>query len=399
MARKRRIFGPLTWSTLAFAAVFGSWSLWEIQKPKFQRWQSLRAITAALGSPDGGERGAARMALLEYPSEIARPRLEALLGDPRPAVRAEVLAGLAGSRDDPAGLGELLIASASKDPSPIVRAAAASALAEIAWPGRPGAASARAVATRSEGCRTLRTLLRHDPSPAVRASAAGSLRMAGPDRDSVDALHEALADPDRDVVVAAAITLLTIAGKDDPPANKALLGPVLDPGPRTDRLESTVRLLRADPASHDAAVLGLAKLLGSEDDAVTTDALRCLHHLGPRARAALPALRGLADAPDAQAAPLATEAILAILPEADPESIARLTRTATNPTLIIDRRMDAISRIRALDPSALRGLADSLVDRLADPDPRIRTEAHALLGSLVADTPASRRPAAKPDQR
>ncbi len=397
MARKRRIFGPLTYVTLALAALACAYSGHAIYRSELDAWLELRWATAQIRSDDPAKRTAAENILAGQPAGVARPHFLALLDDPRAEVREHGVRALIRTSGDPAELASALVASAD-DKEVAVRLEAAKGLGEALRLIRDlRFAKPPAAEIKPSALRALRKLL-GDPEPEVREEAAEALEHAGPDDASVASLGSALGDPVPGVRLAAIRALLTLRGKDDEPAVGALVGLVADPRPRIDRALCAQVLTRVGDRANERAVLGLAGLLSSEDGAVRSEALECLQSIGPRARAALPALETLFGDGQAQDRHVAVDVILAILPEKDPKALALRLGAIGDPNLPVDHRVASIQQLRRVDVSKLPEVATILVGQLSDPTEDVRLSAYQLLGLVVQDTPAPKPPAPSPSR-
>lgn len=185
-------------------------------------------------------------------------------------------------------------------------------------------------------------------------------------RQDTSVLLAALQDPDAKVRLAAAHALRRSA-----PA-AAVAAPVLklsleDPLPSV-RFAAATALARID-AEAEAAAPVLAS--GLETDAAA--ALHGLYLLGPRARAALPAL--LSRLPT-------DERVVPVLEEIGSAALPGLTRALSHAEPAARRRAAAV--LRRMGPAA-RSAGPALVERLGDPDPGVRDEAARATAEVLQD--------------
>ncbi len=230
------------------------------------------AIAGVLESAEAGERRAAAWAL-GVAGGAAEPHLEPLArcvrGDDSAGVRATCARALGGigSRGAVAPLVEAL-----GDPSEVVRAAAAQALARVG----PAPADVKALAAAVSS---------HDRY--VAAFAAWSLGNLGAAAElAVDELARALARDETNAVVAGALARIGPAARAAVPELVVALGSADD----GRRWRAARTLGRIGPAA-EAAVAALTAALADPSSVVRAHAARALGRIGPAAKSAAPALQ------------------------------------------------------------------------------------------------------------
>ncbi len=264
MSRKRRVFGPLFYATLALAAlVLVGLRLWELW-PAWQQRRELRSLASDLRSPTS------------FVHRYARDQL----------------AG-AGSAAVP------WLIEATSNPDAGVRLLAYSALGETL--PKPKMAIPALVA----GLR--------DPDVRIRRQAADALGRLGYEAgEGVDGLIGALEDDDLDVRFRAARALERVGGRAGEPALRALLGLLADPiGARFPDRPAIIPIVRGmGPDAESRAIAALIPLVAAGDRPARRSAIECLQILGPRARDATSALeKKAAGDPDLMTRCLAASAL------------------------------------------------------------------------------------------
>ncbi len=398
MPRTRRIFGPLTYATLAAGVLACGYSASVIYLPRVGSWMEYRKAVALLGSDDPGARALAVHTLWDRSIDLAPGHFLAMLGDRRPGVRRDGIAALAILSNDPAGLVPALIAL-TDDGDVGVRVDATTNLGRLAlarWARASAASDSPSASLKAAVTSALRARLA-DPAPEVRSAAAEAIAMGGPDDESADRLRSALVDSDRGVRLAAIKALFAIRRKDDPEANRALVALVIDPRPQVDRALCVATLAKASDDANRQAALGLAGLIGSDDDAIRVDALECLKRLGRRATPAVPALEAILAGEPTQDRSHAADVILAIVPEWSPKAQALRLAIIGDPTMPFDQRAAAVESLRLVPgPPRLPEAAAILIGQLSDPSQFRRAQALELLATVLRDIPAPNPSAASP---
>lgn len=245
MSRKRKIFGPMLFGTLALAFVvlvgLGLWNLW----PRWRQYREMRALAGELRSPD---------VLVSWQA-------------------ADQLA-----RAGAAGIPWLVEAMRNRDPG--VRLLAVSALG-------------RTMPLPREAIPALVVCLR-DTEVRVRRQAADALGRFGPEAAAAtDDLTRALRDRDLIVRFRAARALARIGGAAVEPARRALLDlladPVINQIPNLTVVVPVIR--RLGPKAEAEAIATLIPLIDARDPLIRRTAIEYLEEFGPSARVAIPALK------------------------------------------------------------------------------------------------------------
>jgi HEAT repeat protein len=248
--RRRGVFGPLLYGTLALACLvaggLGLWRLW----PSWRQSLEIRSDASELRDPSALVSGRAADKL---------------------------------SKAGPAAVPWLIDASRDRDAR--VRALAFSAL------GYTLPVPRATVWALIAGLR--------DEDPRARREAADALARIGPDAVMASGgLTEALSDRDPGVRCRAARALWRIGRKASEPVPQALLSLVADPVVASPPVRiDAVEVIRAIGGETEAqAVSALLPLISARDPAVRREAIASLERFGPRAHLAIPALeRALGD--------------------------------------------------------------------------------------------------------
>jgi HEAT repeat protein len=387
---RRRIFGPLTYSTAAISILL--FTLVQLVQLDFKlpkqvgEWLRQRALVAALRADNSGEREAAAAALVRSGSTSALPSLLEASHDSRSELRMLACRYLVKISTEPEAVVPSLLAAAS-DIDPSVRLEAALALSRIEPAAAPQVsvlpAGGTASGFRSEIITALRRLLKDEAS--ATADALGRL---GPDEPSAADLVTATRDQERNVRFAAARALLMVSGPNDPSAGQTLVALVGDPDPIADRRAVLDVVMSANGAVQDQAATVLAGLLSDADTSIDADVIDCLVPLGLRARVALPALGRLLDDDDPAHRALAGIAFATIGGKSAPRAIPALLRILDDPSLALEWRQSALGKIRELDEAELVKATPILIRQLASKNQDVRLAAMEMLGQAVCDTPA-----------
>jgi HEAT repeat protein len=387
---RRRMFGPLFYTTAAIAIFVFTLVQIDAKLPQVVEWQRQRALQGALRADDSREREEAAAALVRSGSRSALPYLLEAARDPRSELRMLACRYLVESSTEHEVVVPSLIAAAS-DIDPSVRLEAALALGRIRLGGASQVAvmSARGTASglRTEIITALRRLLK-DNSSATRVAAADALGHFGPDAATAAHLVTAIRDQKRNVRFAAARALLKVSGPDDPSAGQTLVALVGDPEPIADRRAVLDVVMSASEAVQDQAAAVLAGLLSDVDTSSDADVIDCLVPLGPRARVALPALGRLLDDEDPAHRALAGIAFATIGGKSVPRAIPTLLRILDDLSLAPEWRQSALGKIRELDEAELVNATPILIRQLASKNQDVRLAAMEMLGQVVYDTPA-----------
>ncbi len=388
---RRRMFGPLVYTTAAVAIVLFTLVQIAAGLPKpVVEWQRQRALIGALRAEDYREREAAAAALARSGSKSALPYLLEAAHDSRTELRILACRYLLELSTEQEVVVPSLIAAAS-DIDPSVRLEAAFALGRIPHAGAFQVAVVPAGGTAS-GLRTeiitaLRRLL-NDKASAIRVAAADALGHSGPDAATAADLVTATRDQERDVRFSAARALLKVIGPSDPSAGQTLVALVGDPEPITDRRAVLDVVMSGSEAVQDQAATVLAGLLNDADTSIDADVIDCLMPLGRRARAALPALGRLLDDEDSAHRALAGIAFATIGGKSTPRAIPTLLRILDDLSLAPEWRQSALGKIRDLDEAQLVKATPILIRQLASTNQDVRLTAMEMLGQIIYDTPA-----------
>ena len=388
---RRKVFGPLFYSTVVVALIATAYTEFVTIWPRIEERRRIQSLVSALRGAEPIEWEPAAAALAQRDDGSGLPYLLEAARDARAEVRALACRSLAHVSADPSAVVPVLVAATGDDQEK-VRLEAARGLgrvsglgARISWP-TSGTPPGGAPGWRSAGLEALGRLLK-DRSDAVRAAAAESLGEFHPDPGAASALVAATGDADRAVRLAAARVLIVKCGGDRS-AIRTLLAMVADPEPVPDRGAVLEVLKRAGDEAQDQAVAALTGLLSHVDPLVLPDVINCLVTLGPRARAALPALERLWKDPDAGVNVAARQAIVAIEGRETPRGVAILLEMIADPTIPIDQREAAMWTVVEVNPSGLVKVTPSLIRQLGDADPYVRTSAAELLSVIVRSTRA-----------
>jgi HEAT repeat protein len=333
------MFGPLFYSTLVVAVLVAIYDVvlnapaWldGISREIGER-REVASLAEAVRSADASVRDGAGRRLITKGRGVYGPILRDAARDPRGEVRAQAYHFLFDGGGEPSEMVSLLVAAAG-DAHEHVRLAAAMGLGRLArselmpsparW--RSGTPGGLTPAQRDEALRALRRLIR-DPSSLVRAEAAGPLGLFGPDPAIVADLTAAVGDDEHAVRFAAAQALAKAGGPDHPAAAAALLAIAASPEALPDRQEAVRAIGTMSEAVQDRAVAALVNLLSRGERDILPDVIACLPEVGPRAKAAVPALEALLDRGDPG---LRAGAAMAIVTIESPDESRALQRGAS----------------------------------------------------------------------
>ena len=389
---RRKLFGPLLYSTLvagALASAFtGLMSVW----PRVAAWREVRVLVEQMRGADPRAREGAAAALVRRGPEIAVPYLLEAARDPRGEVRGLALRSLVEAGADPSTLVPVLADAAGEGREALRLEAARSFGHMLGLEAMRARSSAGTLGRLTPGlrseCRTALGRLLKDPAGAVRAAAADAFGRFGPDPAVVAALAAATDDEDRRIRFAAAKALLDVHGADDSAATRTLVALVSDPGPVPDRRAILEVLQVTDRSVQEQAVTALAGLLAHGDPDVRPDVIDCLSAAGPRARAAVPALEALRDDEDPRLRAHAGLAIAVIAGASSPRAVAVLVGMVTDATLPHDARQAALDMLRQRNPAARAEATPGLIRQLGHVSPTVRRIASEMLSAIIEDTPA-----------
>jgi len=408
MSKPRRMFGPLLNLTLLLAVLAVLYSALEMAWPRIAAWNEVRSLAFALRSDDARTRTQAQGMLMRKGEAVALPILIEATRDPREETRMLACDSLGRYRVEPGAVVPAL-ALAAADGSALVRMEAAAALGRVAASGaarpRPaGGSTGSPPAWRATVRDPLHRLL-GDKSELVRAEAVRAVGELGVDPGSAAPLARAAGDPERDVRLAAAKALLAANGAGDPTAARTLveLAGAFETTAEIHRVFEAAAVL--DGERFDRVVRAMAGQLASKDPIARYSAAVGLSDVGERAKAALPALAGLAQDPDPEVRAYAGLAIATIEGKASPRAVAVLVAMVGDATLAEARRFAAIVMLRERDPTLMTRASAGLVRQLGDPDASVRNAAQGLLAGFIGEVPAEmpgsasdkRRPICRPE--
>jgi HEAT repeat protein len=445
---RRRLFGPLLYSTLVVAVLAvvytASWQVAPIFDAINDRRELASQVELLRAADPVAREQAARLLVTRGPA-VSLPILRDAARDPRGEVRALACRSLVQGGGEPSATVPVLTAAAGDDRED-VRIEAARGLGRVVVycsilkgsRSASGESGGWTPTLRDEALGAVRRLLK-DRSSLVRAEAAGALAEFGPDPSRSADLIAAADEGDRAVRLAAARALVKVNGPDDPASARTLIALVASPDAVPDRPE-VLRVVRTmGEVVQDQAVAALVDLLSHGDPDILPDVLACLPEAGPRAKAAVPileemlnhaepALRAGAamaivaiESPGGEQTPqggmaagmtmggagmmgtmaggtrMGTGAAnLAVGAHANPKAMAALIRIIVDAAVPRDMRDTALAMARGIDEPALAKASPDLIRQLADPDPNVRRTAIDLLARIIdvapADLPAASRP-------
>lgn len=389
--QRKRMFGPLLYSTLLLGAFAAGYSALVVYGPALRDQWNQRLLVNQAHSGDPKAREEALNSLVARGAGVAMPHVTAATHDPNINVRIAAWRHLIELTRDPAVVIPVL-SSGSNDPDPHARQAAAYGFVHLAdvteGMTRTRVTGAGWNANRRVESRKIVQRLLSDPNISVRISAAGALAKLGADPSSTTALEAAATDLDWDIRFAAASALLKLNGKADVTAVRTLLEFVALPGVIPERGAALETLKGISDQAFDQAVAALALRLSDADSAVRYDIIGCLAAAGTRARRALPVIEKLAQDPDPDVRKAAMTAIVSIEGPQSARGRAVLLKVISDPTLASEQRQTALITFREANPSALPTVTPRLISQLADPNPTVRLAAFELLSYIVPDAPA-----------
>jgi hypothetical protein len=391
--RKTRIFGPLTYATLAVGGVAIVISGSITARQRFQEWAETRQLIAQ--ARVGQEAAVLELAHRMGPEQVL-PYLHEAARSSLASVRASGVRTLTTVTGDPAQLVSVL-SNGAADPDDTVRLEAARGLTRV-----PGVAAMRRGgnlplehAVRAEALRALERL-RGDPSPSIRVAAVASLTAYAPrsgahqvaDASVTSALVSSTHDKDPEVRFAAVQALREVNGPEDPSTVEGALKLIADLDSPVERRKLVELLHESSAAVQARAVAELVKLLEPFDPNLLPDVLDGLVAAGPQARPALPILERLRAHQEPMVRTLSAQAIVAIEGPQTPRGAAALIAMITDASLPQDARFEALNRVRELGPTVLATATPGLIRQLGDPALEVRMTAHSLLAGVLEMTPA-----------
>ena len=389
---RRRIFGPLFYSTLILAVLVGGYSVVSRLGLLINDWYEVRVQVEMLRGAHSSSRETAVVLLASRGPEVLVPILLEAVHDTRADVRALACRSLAGTQTDPSVVVPTMIVAAG-DVQAEVRAEAARGMASVAQNSAivlvSTAGSPRGLAPelRKSCVESLRRLLK-DQSSQVRVEAASSLAVYGTDPAAAADLIVATSDEDRAVRLAAARGLLKVNGPSDRSAARTLIALVSDRDPVPDRLAVMDVLKNTSEAVQDQAAAALGELLSHRDALALPDVIDCLSDAGIRGRAVISGLEGLLMDDDPALRTKAAMAIVTLEGQSRTRAVEILVRTVADPAAPQDARESAIARLREAKSEALEGATPDLIRQLGDSNAVVRQNALSLLSMIVDESPA-----------
>jgi HEAT repeat protein len=388
---RKKIFGPLLYWTLTFAALITAYSAFVCLKPRLDEWYEVRSLLSMLDSPLMQERESAASKLMEKDFEIAKPHFLQAARDTRSEVRIFGYRRIIYSRSDTASKIPILLSAASDSAAEVRMEAArgfgwlASELSRVLRTSPVANTLPREL--ESAGLQALTKLLK-DASVEVRVAAIETIVSYRPDSSTVADLAAAADDQESTIRLAASKALLMIGGPNDPTSIRVLLELVAERGVSQHRQAALESLRNSNVEAKDRAMASITELILSEDKTLQLDAIECVRSMGPWALAAQPALLRVAKENDPDFRAIVMMAIVAIEGHNTPEAIATLIEIVSDPSLSIERRGWAIGEVHRLQPATLSKATPALIRQLADPNPAIRITAGEFLSRIVVTTAA-----------
>ena len=324
MARKRKVFGPLTYGTLVIAAI----------------------VTVYTGA-------------LQVGQFVERVTTRSVVPDPARVVAASV-AQLQESRWE-------------------TRAAAVNSIGSALVRYGPGEEMS---GFRDEALQALRKALADEGAP-VRAGAADVLGKSPPfAKLAKQELLVALTDTDPTVRLAAAAALLQIKDDSTVAALQTLSELLTDPIPSSERMSVFSVMTSEGSAGRDAAVKSVASMLSSHDVLLRKAAIDCVSALGPDAPRLGPALEPFLSGEDREmryGAAIATARVTEDGEKLAARVIAILEDAVNDSALGADLRESALQELSRLSPTSLGRCGRELGRQLDHPNYNARLDAATLL--------------------
>ncbi len=388
---RKRVFGPLTLAVIVIGALVSLYFLIELADPTMARWSREWLLNRRLQSSSVGERLNALGAVDEEDASFSRTTLLGATRDPEVDVRLAACRRLSNRGLESQPILRVLESDAA-DAIAEARAEVAEILGIIAH--REGMEARLTVvgppreATPIVRCRdTLLRLLR-DPAIRVRVAAATALGNTPPDSETSLALGESALDPDQDLRMAVAGSLLKLNGRDDPKAVALLCGLVTEPEPIADRAGLVSLLNQAGEASQRRVIAALVEFLKRADPLILPELISDLSEVSPKAGLAVPALDDFLDHPDSVVRAAAALTLAMLEEKPSPRALKALVRMITDAELTGERRSEALNRLQELAPGMLSEATPELVRQLGDANVIVRRSAIELLAPILEDRPA-----------
>ncbi len=233
----------------------------------------------------------------------------------------------------------------------------------------------------------LRRLLK-DRDGTTRVAAAAALELFGPDPETVADLGAATSDTERAVRLAVAQALLKVNGPNDPAASRTLVALVADPEPVADRRAVLDVVLSASIEVQDQVAFALAGLLDDIDVSIDGDVMECLTAMGPKARAAMPAIERLLDRADPVQRAGAAIALATVGAKSTPNVIPNLLKVVGDLSVPVEWRQSALGKIIEIDEAKVVLATPILIEQLASKNVEVRENAVEMLRGIISERPA-----------
>ncbi len=391
---RKRVFGPLFYSTLAVAVlILGFFGASNLQS-SFSDWNAHQMLLQRLKGPNPGERAAAATTLAQEDPKISLPIFLEMTQDSRVEIRETAYRFFAHLWVEPRVVIPKLL-DATEDPQVPIRYEATRSLALVLQRARQSVQSPPAASggvdphLRARCLEVLRARLA-DQEGSVRGEAIRGLESFGRDPEVAKIFAGLISDPERSVQFAAASALLRVGEPENRLAVQTLLKLLVDPEPVADRRAIFDVLQTLSDPVRDEASGALASLLKTVEPAVRPDVVECLTSAGAGARVALPELEALwKDEQDPSLQSMAGAAIVAIEGHENPRSQHVLLVMVMGAGFSRDQRVQAFEELRQSNPNSLSAASSQWILQLTDANPAVRRTALELLGMSIDDFPAS----------
>ncbi len=262
--RRRRLFGPLFYSTLALAflatAYTGVVTIGGDLVRKAEERQQMKSIVGMLRDTNPSTRETGAKLLITKGREVALPYLLESARDPHSKARALACQSLVQEYADPRVVIPVLAAAADDDREE-VRIEVARDLGRVHAYARLVVASSSVPTDLKSTCMTVLIRLLKDRAGEVRTAAAGTLGDFAPDPTAAAGLLAATRDADPSVRFVAASALLKFEGSGHRSAIQTLLTLLANPDTVPDRRAVLDVLNKVGGAAQHQAVTTLAGLL------------------------------------------------------------------------------------------------------------------------------------------
>jgi HEAT repeat protein len=389
---RKQVFGPLLTSALVVWALAAVYSGVQHATPGIQRWLRQWQLDRLMRTTDSRVRMHAISELQREDDAIGRPLLLQGLRDPSLEVRIAACQQLA-NRDRELPLLVSMLGTASETENVQGRLEVAAILGVIESHQARRARSSAGGQTNRETqvsldshailCRLLK-----DESSEVRAAAVGAIGKAFPTESLVAALTDAAKDPEHEVRLVVAESLLKIRSPDDPVATAILSDLIIDAEPVADRSAVLKVLRQAGELSQREVIEALNKFLAQGDPLILPEIIRPLAEGIPQAELVRPALTKLLEHPDSEVRAAAATTIATLEGRVNWRVLGVMVKMVADQNLPQDQRLEALMRVQEKAPVTLVRATPDLVRQLSDPSADVRRHAIELLTPLVEAQPA-----------